>query len=277
MCRLYGLQATHPTRVYCELLHVQNAMIAQAQRDKRGDANPHGWGVGAFKNGETWRRRQPDPAHHSEEYRTTALDTSALGLIAHLRRATVGEPCLQNTHPFFDGTSLFAHNGHIDHFEEVQPRLLAYLPAHRREAIEGTTDTEHIFQLVLHEYEDHHAPTMIQALDDAIGHIRRWVADSEAEDEGGLGLNLLWLRDGRLAGTRFDRTLWVRTRTGADLCEFCGTHHHDPDDVDFRSVEVASERLTTRGWEPVPDESLFWVDDDFQFHTQPLRDCAPLD
>lgn len=272
MCRLYGIRATHPTKIHCELLHVQNSLFGQAREDSRGFANPHGWGIATYKNGHTDCRRQADPAHESEKYRRTSMDTYAETAVAHVRRATVGEPRLKNTHPFCFDDSFLAHNGHVDHFEVVGEQIRDHLPDHRRDAIEGTTDSEHFFQLVLNEYLEQGADSMHQALQRAATRLRRWVRASPGEGEGGLGLNTLWVHDGQLAGTRLDRTLWMRTTTSVDRCEICGQQHAEPGEEQYRFIEFASERLSDRrGWEPVPEESVFWIDDDFRVQIEPMK------
>lgn len=271
MCRLYGICATHPTKIHCELLHVQNSLFGQSRMDSRGYANPHGWGIGVYRDGHTTRRRQADPAHESEKFRATSLDTHAETALAHVRRATVGEPRLENTHPFLHGNSFLAHNGHVDHFEIVGKKIRDYLPRHRRDAIEGTTDSEHFFQLVLHEYVDVGADSMKAALQRASRRLRQWVREAPGEGEGGLGLNILWVFDGKLVGSRLDRTLWVRTRESDEDCNICGGRHADPGDEPYRFIEFASERLTTDDtWEPVPEESVFWIDDDFEVQFEPM-------
>lgn len=270
MCRLYGLHATHPTKIHCELLHVQNSFIRQAVQDANGYSNPHGWGIGVVEGGVVSFKRQVDPAHSSSKYRSAALRTYAQTVIAHLRRATVGEPSLENTHPFRWRDSFLAHNGHIDHFEEVKPRILDALPPERRQAIRGSTDSEHFLHLVLTAYLEDGAGSMQQALQQAVVRLRRWVNEASGEGEGGLGLNTLWVHQGKLAGTRLDRTLWVRSRDRAMECDVCGERHANPGGEPYRSVEFASERLTARGWEPIPDESVFWVDEDYEVHVEAM-------
>lgn len=272
MCRLYGIRSTHPTKVHCELLHVQNSLFGQSQMDSRGFANPHGWGIGMYCDGETVCRRQADPAHESPDYRSASVDTYAKTVIAHVRRATVGEPRLENTHPFCCGNSFMAHNGHVDHFEIVGQQLRDYLPEHRREAICGTTDSEHFFQLILTEYVEGDADSMHEALQQATVRLRRWVRQAPGEGEGGLGLNTLWVHEGNMAGTRLDRTLWMRCRDVDPKCPVCGEHHADTGDEPYRFIEFASERLTIdENWEPVPEESVFWVDDGFNVQVEPMR------
>ncbi len=67
------------------------------------------------------------------------------------------------------------------------------------------------------------------------------------------------------------RTLWYRKRDCTFECETCGEAHANPDGQEYHSVEFASERLTATGWERVPEESVFWVDEDFQIHFEPMN------
>ncbi|MFB6099292.1 MAG: class II glutamine amidotransferase, partial [Salinibacter sp.] len=73
MCRLYALQATHPTRAACELLDAQNALLDQSRDDTRGLSNPHGWGLASLTDGRARCFRQIEPASSSERYREAAL------------------------------------------------------------------------------------------------------------------------------------------------------------------------------------------------------------
>ena len=115
---------------------------------------------------------------------------------------------------------------------------------------------------------------MAEALQRATRRLRDWICESAGEGEGGLGLNILWVYEGHLAGTRFDRPLWTRSRAAAVECDTCGQCHADPGEESYRFVEFASEKLTVGDdWQRVPDESVFWVDDDFQVQYEPMLEA----
>lgn len=69
--------------------------------------------------------------------------------IAHIRASTVGETSRANCHPFKFGKWSFCHNGQIPHFKTIRRRMLAALPDHLFEAMQGTTDSEMIFFTLL--------------------------------------------------------------------------------------------------------------------------------
>ena len=111
MCRLYGFHATEPTRLECSLVRAQNALIAQSIKDREGLTHGHGWGVAEHPNGVPFVEKQAWAAYDGEHFQKTAARLYSRMAIAHVRRATVGPPGLENTHPFVHGVWLFAHNG----------------------------------------------------------------------------------------------------------------------------------------------------------------------
>jgi len=258
MCRLYALRATHPTHAACELLDAQNSLIRQSERDSRGLANPDGWGMARILDGEGQCFRQVKPASASETYRNEALALNGTILMAHVRHATVGTPCTENTHPFRHGNAFLIHNGHIPAFDEVRPKLLATLSDTRRSAIQGTTDSEHVLALLLELCDLHPDAPVDEITEMAILRIRAWCNES-AE----LALNLIWSDGHVLAGSRYNRTLWHTERTAPYLCPICGKPHADVSAIGsapYRATVLASERITDENWHAVPNGSIFTVD-----------------
>ncbi len=284
MCRLYGLQATHPTHAACELLEAQNALVRQSREDARGLSNPHGWGMGRVADGTTSCFRQVQPATDNADYREQALRAEGTTVLAHVRRATVGDPNTANTHPFRHGDVLLIHNGHVPAFDRVRPRLRDRLSDGRRRAIGGTTDSEHVFALLLQLRSEHPDESLQAVTRRAVHMVQSWVreerpdatvtpveADTAALDHDVLadllGLNLLWTDGETLAGARLNRTLWMLERTSVYGCAVCGHDHATPPgDASYRSVTLASERLTEEDWTEVPNGSVFQVDATGAFH-----------
>lgn len=58
--------------------------------------------------------KEHSAAHTSERFRRTSAEGRSRIFIAHVRKATTGEPSEQNCHPFQYGQWLFAHNGSVD-------------------------------------------------------------------------------------------------------------------------------------------------------------------
>jgi glutamine amidotransferase len=295
MCRLYALRATHPTRAACELLDAQNALIQQSREDARGLSNPHGWGMGRIADGAMECFRQTGPASESASYRSEALSLEGTILLAHVRRATVGDPSPANTHPFRHGGAMLIHNGHVPAFDQVRPRLLDALSPARARAVQGTTDSEHVLALLLQLRDEAPGAPLHVVTRRAVTRLQAWcaAADPSAETRatdtdftdldavpdavlhGTLALNLLWTDGDALAGSRLNRTLFALRRTDSRHCPVCGAGHarptDTPDGAPYRSLTLASERLTDEAWTPVPNGSVFKVGDDATLEQRPIE------
>ncbi len=289
MCRLYGLQATHPTRSACELLDAQNAMIQQSREDARGLSNPHGWGMGQVTGGTTSCFRQVEPASESESYREEALKTEGTTVLAHVRRATVGDPSHANTHPFRHGPALLIHNGHIPAFDAVRPHLLDALSDERRRYIRGTTDSEHVLALLLQLRDEAPEAPLHEVTRAGLRRIQSWVGAEAPDAEPSptdadtqslshdelkriLALNLLWTDGSTLAGSRLNRTLWTLDRPTVRACPLCGDDHADPPaDADYHATAIGSERITDENWTEMPNGSVFSTAEGATLHREPLH------
>ena len=89
--------------------------------------------------------RFPEAAHADLEF-VEATEMRGRIFNVHVRRATMGELRLENTHPFCLGNYTLGHNGTILRY----PRLLE--PDMSRP--EGDTDSEHLFNLLMHDFDD---------------------------------------------------------------------------------------------------------------------------
>jgi glutamine amidotransferase len=269
MCRLYGLRATEPTRLECSLVRAQNALMAQSIRDREGLSHGHGWGVAEHPDGVPFVEKQAWAAYHGEHFKKAAARVYSRAAIAHVRRATVGRPGLENTHPFVHGLWLFAHNGTVPDFEHVRERLLPELDELHRSEIHGTTDSEHIFRYLLTLWGRHPERPLIQTLRDGIEDIVSWAA--EADSKAKISLNILWTNGESLIGSKLNRTLWYLERDGLVKCEICGKSHvrHDPK-TPYRAVEVASEPITHEDWRRIPNGTVFSADPDMRLRIEQM-------
>ena len=275
MCRLYGFRANERTKIECSLVHAQNALMAQSRMDLAGLTHGHGWGVAEHPDGLPFVEKQSWAAYHGERFKKTAARVYARTVIAHVRRATVGTPGLENTHPFVHGVWLFAHNGTVPNFDRLRDRLIEALdPLHRNE-IRGTTDSEHVFRYLLTLWERNPGAPLLETLRMGLEQIVAW--SREIDREARISLNVLWTDGDRMVGSRLGRTLWYLERDGIVPCEICGKSHvhHDPKQA-YRAVEIASEPLTGEDWLNVPDATVFNVDPDLRLRFEPLELTAEM-
>ena len=269
MCRLYAFKANEPTRVECSLVHAQNALIAQSAGDREGLVHGHGWGVADYPDGVPLIEKQVWAAFHGEHFAKKASRVYAHTVVAHVRRATVGDPSFENTHPFHFGRWIFAHNGTVPNFLKVRDRLIPELDPLLRNDIKGTTDSEHIFYYLL---SLHMRDPETSMLDIAVRGLRKIIAwSTEIDPSRKIGLNIILTDGNRLVGSRFNRTLWHLRRDAVFDCPICGKPHvHHEFGTDYRAVEFASEPLTDENWQEMTDGEAFSVDRNYQLTTQAI-------
>jgi predicted glutamine amidotransferase len=273
MCRLYGLQANEPTKIECSLVRAQNALMAQSRRDLAGLTHGHGWGVASHPDGVPHVEKQAWAAYHGEHFQKIAARTYSRSVIAHVRRATVGPPGIENTHPFVHGVWLFAHNGTVPNFDQVRDRMLDEIdPLHRSE-IHGSTDSEHVFRFLMSLWEHHPERPLVETLRIGLERVIEWCWEIDASKR--IGLNVLWTNGEEMVGSRLNRTLWYLERDGVVRCEICGeTHVHHSAKEHYRAAEIASEPITHERWLQVPNGTVFCVDPDYRLNMIPLSEST---
>ena len=76
-------------------------------------------------------------------------------MVGYVRSATLGLPVdLINCQPFTQENLLFVHNGYIDNFRQTLYRPIRNSLSDRvYQSIQGTTDSEHIFALIINQWE----------------------------------------------------------------------------------------------------------------------------
>lgn len=273
MCRLYGLQANERTKIECSLVRAQNALMEQSKGDREGLTHGHGWGVASHPDGVPFVEKQAWAAYHGEHFQKIAKRIYSKSVIAHVRRATVGSPGIENTHPFVHGVWLFAHNGTVPNFDQVRDRMLEETdPLHRTE-IHGSTDSEHLFRFLMSLWEHNPERPLIETLRIGLERVIDWCREIDPNKK--IGLNVIWTDGERMVGSRLNRTLWYLERDGVVRCEICGkTHVHHSAKEHYRAVEIASEPITHERWLQVPNGTVFSVDPDYRLNILPLSEKA---
>ena len=269
MCRLYGFHANEPTKVECTLVHAQNALMVQSREDLAGEEHAHGWGIATYEGHCPHIERQAWAAYHGEHFRRAAARIFSQQVLAHVRSATVGTPKIENTHPFVDGPWAFIHNGTVPNFERLRPRLLAQLPEDRRKAIQGDTDSEHVFHYLRNLQACAPDRALVDVLRDGLRQIIEWCR--EIEPAANIGLNVILTDGEQMLGSRIGRTLYYVEREGVHDCEICGFPHiHHDTHRRYRAVVVASEPISHEDWRDVPECSVYRVSEHFKLKSEPL-------
>ncbi|GBF26286.1 putative glutamine amidotransferase YafJ [bacterium MnTg02] len=145
MCELLGMNANVPTDIRFSF----SGLI------RRGGQTGHhrdGWGI-AFYEGRGCRTFHDPQASCESELANLVKSHSvkSRNVICHIRKATHGRVCLENTHPFtrelWGRNWAFAHNGKLKGVKSWP--LKFYHPI-------GTTDSEHAFCWVLDQVRKRH-------------------------------------------------------------------------------------------------------------------------
>jgi glutamine amidotransferase len=143
MCELLGMNRNVPTDIRFSF----SGLIRRG-----GQTGPHrdGWGVAFYEDRGCRTFHDPRPGCRSEVADLVKSHSiKSLNVICHIRQATHGRVCLENTHPFtrelWGRSWAFAHNGRL---KGVKKRPLSfYKPI-------GTTDSEHAFCWMLNQIRE---------------------------------------------------------------------------------------------------------------------------
>lgn len=159
MCRFVVYQGD-PVRLDDLLFTPRHSLVAQSMRAESMSQpfNGDGFGVGWYPRDDADRVacvvRDTMPAWGSRNLRSLAANVASGLVFAHVRAASPGLAVQEsNTHPFQNGPYLFMHNGDVAGFRTIKRRLQQSLSDPAWHAIEGTTDSEHAFAVLLDRLE----------------------------------------------------------------------------------------------------------------------------
>jgi glutamine amidotransferase len=216
MCRVLAYLG-EPVSLRRVLFDTDSSLVHQSHSPRMMNTflNLAGFGMAAWEP----QSVQPDEPFI---YRTTTLPTfdrnlhglarklEPTCLVAHVRGVTWGENELvggSNLHPFrFPGTRVvLAHNGHLRDFRRMRYELIKHIRPEFAQRIEGTTDSEWIYALVLSQLDDPFGLPETDELADAIAAalgLLREVRAREAIDVSS-PVNLFVTTGESLVATRF--------------------------------------------------------------------------
>jgi len=270
MCRIFGFRSRISLAVHHSLVEAENALSVQSK------AHPDGWGLGYFDGKDPQIIKAVNPAHSDAGFAHISRLISCQALVAHVRKATVGNLSINNTHPFKHGRWIFAHNGDIEGFQHLRPFFLEEMTPHFRDLLQGTTDSEHCFYLFLTELDrldnidDPGGEAVAEALAETMRRINHWSTILRTEPPI---LNFLATNGDIMGATRLGRRLYFSTQKKA-----CSDYKVCPaaakpclgirvEEGPVTHLSVSSEPISKEDiWEEMPDNAVVLVDHKMIMH-----------
>ncbi len=149
MGALVAILQSDPNLLRCQVKRLEKHV---SLRDD--DRLPDAYGFGHYGGGSVLIGKRPTGAPQPLALGEIVGAVDSEALLVHARYATIGNAKDENTHPFRFRRWLFAHDGSIEAFDRVKPKLIAALPDFLRRNIMGDTDSEHAFMLFLKALKD---------------------------------------------------------------------------------------------------------------------------
>ncbi|MEA5596616.1 ergothioneine biosynthesis protein EgtC [Rivularia sp. UHCC 0363] len=253
MCRLLAYLGS-PVSLESLLDNHEHSLITQSYQPQEmisGTVNADGFGVGwyhAQKDTEPFSYRSTLPIWNDVNLPSLSRYVESGCVVSYVRSATAGQALdISNCQPFKYQRLLFIHNGKIDQFRQTLYRpIRSLLNDEIYQWVKGTTDSEHIFALLLNELQNSPGKSLEQAM-----HLTLLKLKELAEHHETYTLANLVISDGnRLVASRFSTKppspslYWLQN------------------DSNSNSVIIASEPLFKGNWNSFPENSILSVRED---------------
>lgn len=175
MCRWMAYMGA-PRVIEALVYDGKRALCGQAQHSYQAKLGVHGDGGGLGWYGrqpEPGLYRNPGPAWADPNLRELTRMVESHIFFAHVRASTGAPNLFVNCHPFRCERWLFMHNGQIGGFRLLKRQLEGRLSDRAHAAIEGGTDSELMFQLMVTEGLEHNPESAIRRTVEQIERLRR--------------------------------------------------------------------------------------------------------
>jgi predicted glutamine amidotransferase len=260
------------------LFNTQHGIVDQSLHARMGaePTNGDGFGLGWYGGGEgPALYRSVAPAWGDPNLRELAGHIESPLFIAHIR-AAIGSPVQEtNCHPFRHGNWLFVHNGLIADFRQLRRDLMFALEPSLFAEVNGSTDTEVVFNLAL-TFGLQQSP--IDALEAALGLIEETAARRGIENavQGTFGVSdgeTLWAV--RYASDGNARTLFAS-------CDAESIRNLHPENPRFQRLHpddrvIVSEPFSDLPgvWQEIPQATAVTVRHGAPLEERPFRPRSP--
>ncbi|NEP63477.1 MAG: ergothioneine biosynthesis protein EgtC [Symploca sp. SIO2G7] len=251
MCRLLAYMGTsvQPGTLIYEPDHSLEVQSYRPKETITTSVNADGVGMGWYEackrpNPFIYKNMLPIWADINLPHLAYYVDTNCF--MAYVRSATPGQASnLSNCQPFSHNRLLFTHNGFIENFRDTlyQP-IRQLLTGEVYRAVEGTTDSEHIFALIVNEITVN-GSSLKTALVSSLQMLRQLAAKHAIA----FSANIVVSDGNQLVASRLARGItapslyWLSQKSGPQ-----------------GSTIIASEPLFSGEWQPFAEDTMLTVD-----------------
>ncbi len=256
MCRLLGYLGS-PISLEKLLYSPEHSLIVQSYQPREmnsGVLNADGFGVGWYhsqKDTNPFTYKNILPIWNDVNLPSLSRYVESRCVLGYVRSATAGQAVdLSNCQPFESQRLLCIHNGRIENFRQTLYRTIRdRLSDVAYQSIQGNTDSEHIFALLLDEFQAQPSATLEQALQKVLLDLDRLAKSHQLA----ASINMIVSDGHRLVASRFasdqqaPSLYWLR------------------DDPAFpEAVIIASEPIFAGNWNSFPEQSIICVGEDLE-------------
>ena len=249
MCRLFGLYANKLVNVYFSFFEAERSFEDLSKK------NPDGWGIAWFDGFKWSLYKEMMPLYMSSRAKEHIKSIQGFIIISHVRYATHGEIKVENTHPWLYKGYVFAHNGSVD-----RKSLLSLLTQNYKD-LEGETDSEVFFHLIVQEAEN--SGDFIEGVRRAIARINsNYIDYSSLNFVASDGRKLYALRYAKRYFDYYTLYYLKRPREGLKIdkvSEKTAQLIRMKLAAGEKAIIVASEKLTEEEWEEIPNRHMLIV------------------
>ncbi len=246
--------------------------------------NGDGFGISWYDfelDDEPCQFRSVHPSWSDQNLRFLAKKVKTPMLFAHIRAATPGSLVEElNCHPFVYGKLTWMHNGMVQGFRKIRRSLLRELKDEAYDAVQGSTDSEHLFGLFLNNLSDPKGAVttndMVQAMSAMLEDFNRLLFEHDVREHSYLNL---CVSNGRsLVATRYTTNPRVQPASLYYMFgkEYVATDNRCfmvPDDGQSEAVVISSEPFTgvKSDWVKVVRNSMLIVDEDLTIRFEDIE------
>jgi len=278
MGALVAILQTDPNLLRCQVARLDAHV---SLRD--GERLPDAYGFGHYGGGSVLLGKRPTGATHPLALGELVGQLDSEALLAHARYASVGKAKDENTHPFRFRRWLFAHDGTIEAFDLVRPKLEQGVPEFLRRNVMGDTDSEHAFMWFLKLLKDENrideldldSAVAARALAGTVRQIEAWCREAGAPRPS--RLNFVATNGRIMVATRRNGPLHYALLEGILPCAVHGidlqTPESDPKVRPHRrakAVAFANRLRSQNGFIEVPEGSVVAVSRSLQVSVSAL-------